>query len=99
MYEEATLFIHGEKEKRVVSNSIWGGIPQLDATYAARIGSLLAEIGSGVDVERIDGGICDAISAMRVSEAIVAALENETAVDITSDSGAPVAAAAGGDDT
>ncbi len=99
VYEEATLFIHGEKEKRVVSNSIWGGIPQLDATYAARIGSLLAEIGSGVDVERIDGGICDAISAMRVSEAIVAALENETAVDITSDSGAPVAAAAGGDDT
>jgi len=82
VYEEATLYVHAEEEKRVVTNSIFGGIPQLKETYARRIHRLLEQIAAGTAPEAIDGGAEDALAAARIMEAAIASLDNETVVDV-----------------
>ena len=47
VYEEATLFIHAEQEKRVITNSIFGGVPQLSSTHAIGIGRVLSRMDAG----------------------------------------------------
>ena len=82
VYEEATLFVHREEEKRVITNSIFGGVPQLKATHARRIRRLLEQIAGGVEPERIDGGAADACAAARMMEAAILALETESVVAV-----------------
>jgi UDP-N-acetylglucosamine 3-dehydrogenase len=79
VYEEATLYIHADEEKRVVTNSIFGGVPQLKTTYGIRIGRLLDEIANGAAVT---AGATDALAAARAMEAAIRACEAETIEEV-----------------
>lgn len=78
VYEEATLFVHTDEEKRVVTNSIFGGMPQLRDSHAARISRLVEQIQNGDDIELIEGGSEDIAAAAAVMDAVMVALENES---------------------
>jgi len=57
VYEEATLFVHDDEEKRVVTNSIFGGVPQLRTTYGLRLAAIVKQIqtgdASGTDLDEV----------------------------------------------
>jgi len=83
VYEEATLYVHTEEEKRVITNSIFGGIPQLRDTYGRRVHRLLEQMSDGTPPERIDGGAGDALAAAAVVEAAIRALEEKSVVEVS----------------
>jgi predicted dehydrogenase len=82
LYEEATLYPHADEEKRVVTNSIFGGIPQLRDTYARRIHRLLEQMAEKTPPEQIDSCAADALAAAAVMEAAIESLEHETVVEV-----------------
>jgi predicted dehydrogenase len=82
VYEEATLYTHTDEEKHVVTNTIWGGIPQLSTTYGRRLSHLLQQIDGGTDPDDIDAGLNDALAASAVMEAAIKAAQNDSVVDV-----------------
>jgi len=82
VYEEATLYVHDEEEKRVVTNSIFGGIAQLRETYARRIHQLLVHLNEGGAPEECEGGARDALAAGATMEAAIEALESDSVAEV-----------------
>lgn len=82
VYEETTLYVHADEERRVITNSIFGGIPRLKETYGRRIYRLLEQMAGGTKQEKIDGGAHEALAAGATMEAAIEALENESVVDV-----------------
>jgi UDP-N-acetylglucosamine 3-dehydrogenase len=82
VYEEATLYTHTDEEKHVLTNTIWGGIPQLSTTYGRRLSHLLQQIDAGTNPDDIDAGLNDALAASAVMEAAIEAARNDSVVDV-----------------
>jgi predicted dehydrogenase len=80
VYEETTLYPHDDPIKSVLTNSIFGGIPQLSDTYARRIHALLEQI-EGDDFTS-DQTAKDACAAVAVMEAAVRAAERESVEEV-----------------
>lgn len=67
VYEETTLYVHERPEKLVLTNSIFGGIPQLSETCYRRLNEFLTSVQKG-DLAR-DATVVDACAATRVMKA------------------------------
>lgn len=82
VYEETTLFVHADEEKRVVTNSIFGGIPQMKETYGRRFHRLLEQIHENTPPENIDGGLDHILAAAHVMDAARDAAERDATIRI-----------------
>ena len=80
VYEQAMLFIHADPEKRGITNSIFGGVPQLSATHGLRIEKLVGQISAE---ETPDGGCEDALASFDVMSAALRSAENGTVEELS----------------
>ncbi len=82
VYEDTTLYVHERPEKLVLTNSIFGGIPQLSETRSRRLHELLTSVQKG-DLAR-DTTAVDACAAARVMEAAYHSAERGSVEEVGS---------------
>jgi predicted dehydrogenase len=82
MFRELTLYPAGDMVKRVVSNSLFGGMRDFDDTFRNRLSKFVEQLNNGAGPEEIDGSGADGLAAQKVLAAAIESVETESVVKV-----------------